>query len=319
MRDLSSQEPSTANAAQAHGFHRTALIDTRQGPQSPAAAAAQSPARHRPSSDILVTNVSTHTGAAGCLNGSPEGHFRIAHRPTATDTSADSQPSPSAASTGVLAPPSIPPAALPASATAPTAAPVAAMPAMPSTLGGHGYVYVLGYGVMPVVPCLPPGWTRGMHIQNTQPAPQPATHPAPYPASGLPPAYLPQGQGAHMVSTAAHPLRPDPHSAQMPCTNSIAPTPAAAPLAPLAQVPDGHTLRPFPQLSSFKSLEDLYRVVTYGDPVSETLPLSALAAADPNWRKGFSKRYFEFDSAVKEMSELAAAESKQTGQAPLKV
>ena len=45
-----------------------------------------------------------------------------------------------------------------------------------------------------------------------------------------------------------------------------------------------------------------------------TLSFDAMAKADPGWRKGLSKRYFEVDSAVKEMTERAAAELEATGQ-----
>ena len=73
-------------------------------------------------------------------------------------------------------------------------------------------------------------------------------------------------------------------------------------------------LRACPQLSTFKSLEHLYQVVTKGDPMTGTLSFDAMARADPDWRKGLSKRYFEVDSAVKEMTERAAAELEATGQ-----
>lgn len=58
---------------------------------------------------------------------------------------------------------------------------------------------------------------------------------------------------------------------------------------------------------SFKSLEILYEVVTYRNAMSGTLSYSAMTQADPLWRKGPVKRYFELDSAVKEMTKRAVA------------
>ena len=91
----------------------------------------------------------------------------------------------------------------------------------------------------------------------------------------------------------------------------VAGTAAAASTAAMAVAP-ARVSKAFPLLSSFKSLESLYEVVTHGNLTSGPFP--AMAQIDPFWRKGFSRRYFELDSAVREMAERAEAESKVTGQ-----
>ncbi len=89
---------------------------------------------------------------------------------------------------------------------------------------------------------------------------------------------------------------------------------AAAPAAGSAMPSQPRIVRAFPQLSSFKSLENLYEVVTYGNFMSGTLSFADRTKADPDWRRGLSKQLFDIDSAVKEMTERAEAESRQTGQ-----
>ena len=100
---------------------------------------------------------------------------------------------------------------------------------------------------------------------------------------------------------------PNPGLAQPPHAASTAVT------AAMAAAP-ARVSKPCPQLSSFKSLESLYEVVTHGDPTSGMLSFSAMAQVDPLWHKGLCRHYFELDSAVREMTERAEAESKKTGQ-----
>jgi len=204
--------------------------------------------------------------------------------------------------------------------TSPAAAPPP--PAVHGMMGGHGMIYVPGYGVMPVAPSVVPTWgphvSAGMPVYGSQPAGVPVhgSQPAGMPMYGSQPAYNhvsghmtmphpPQGS-SHGPSTAFGTV---PVPGSMPQQHS-----AAHPAAGSAMPSQPQIVRAFPQLSSFKSLENLYEVVAYGDPMSGTLSFADRTKADPDWRKGLSKRFFEIDSAVKEMTERAEAESRQTGQ-----
>ena len=188
--------------------------------------------------------------------------------------------------------------------TSPAAAPPP--PAVHGMMGGHGMIYVPGYGVMPVAPSVLPTWgphvSAGMPVYGTQPAGMPvhSTQPAGMPVYGS------QSSHMHGPCTAFGAV---PVPGNMPQQYS-----AAAPAAGNAMPSQPRIVRAFPQLSSFKSLENLYEVVTYGDPMSGTLSFADRTKAEPDWRKGLSKRFFEIDSAVKEMTERAQAESRQTGQ-----
>ena len=204
--------------------------------------------------------------------------------------------------------------------------------AMPSMMGGHGMVYVLGIGLVPVVPCMAPGWNPSLSAstpsQGNQSASgneaaskdqaasmptkskQPAASQAAAASQALgQPTPHPHPCNHHAVAFD-NPPRPNPGLAQSPHAASAALTAAMAAAMAVAPARVGKS---FPQLSSFTSLESLYEVVTHGDPVSGTLSFSAMAQLDPWWRKGLSRRYFELDSAVREMTERAEAESNETG------
>jgi len=228
--------------------------------------------------------------------------------------------------------------------TSPAAAPPP--PAVHGMMGGHGMIYVPGYGVMPVAPSVLPTWgphvSAGMPVYGTQPAGMPvhSTQPAGMPVHSTQPAGMPvhstqpAGMPVHSIQPAGMPV----HSTQPagmpvygsqsshmhgPCTAfGAVPVPgnmpqqysAAAPAAGNAMPSQPRIVRAFPQLSSFKSLENLYEVVTYGNFMSGTLSFADRTKADPDWRRGLSKQLFDIDSAVKEMTERAEAESRQTGQ-----
>ena len=188
--------------------------------------------------------------------------------------------------------------------TSPAAAPPPS--AVHGMMSGHGMIYVPGYGVMPVAPSVVPTWgphvSAGMPVYGSQPAGMPvhSTQPAGMPVYGT------QSSHNHGPCTAFGAV---PVPGNMPQQYS-----AAAPAAGNAMPSQPRIVRAFPQLSSFKSLENLYEVVTYGDSMSGTLPCADRTKAEPEWRKGLSKRFFEIDSAVKEMTERAQADSRQTGQ-----
>ncbi|KAL3160328.1 hypothetical protein ABBQ38_15496 [Trebouxia sp. C0009 RCD-2024] len=182
-----------------------------------------------------------------------------------------------------------------------------APPAMHASMGGHAMVYVAGYGLVPSVPAVAPGWgfstSAGMPMYGVQPA-----------YSGTAPVQVhnPTPTLPHMATSAgAVHLAASMHQACSIGAGSTVPATAAAAAAAPSQP---RIVRAFPQLSTFKSLEHLYQVVTKGDSMTGTLSFDAMTRADPEWRKGLSKRYFEIDSAVKEMTERAAAEQRQTGQ-----
>ena len=177
--------------------------------------------------------------------------------------------------------PGVDPASMPFAGLLTSPVAPAAPAAVNSMMGGHGMVYVPGYGLVPVMPfAMPAGMPPGMPPGVPLGMPFPMHHQASASIS----APVNAGAGAEApVMTAAQPAPPS-------------------------------AVRSFPQLSTFKSLEHLYEVVTCGDPMSSTLSFSAMTAADPSWRKGQAKRLFEIESAFKEMTERAAAESRQTGQ-----
>ena len=223
-------------------------------------------------------------------------------------------------SVGMAPVPGVDPASLPF-ATLLTSPPApTAPPAMHASMGGHPMVYVVGHGLVPVAPIAPayapsgyptmPGYgSQSAYASGMMhPAMPPATHPA---ATHV----------ASMAPTAAHPAAAHPAAAAPPAGNiPQGYTVGISAAAISASANEPRVTRDFPQLSSFKSLEELYQVVTKGDPMSGTSSFAAMTAANPEWRKGESKRLFEIESAVKEMTERAAAESKQTGHptSPLK-
>lgn len=184
-------------------------------------------------------------------------------------------------------------------------------PLMAPAAGGHhstsGYpamVYVLGYGLVPTVPASALRWAsgteNGMPAYGGQLAQCEAAHHVLLQHQSCTSSHVAPSAGiVHPAATMHQPHRTG--------AGSSAAAAAAAPGQP-------HLVRAFPQLSSFKSLEHLYQVVTKGDPTTGTLSFEAMTRADPEWRKGLSKRYFEVDSAVKEMTERAAAELETTGQ-----
>ena len=177
--------------------------------------------------------------------------------------------------------PGVDPASMPFAGLLTSPVAPAAPAAVNSMMGGHGMVYVPGYGLVPVMPfAMPAGIPPGMPSGVPLGMPFPMHHQASASIS------VPVNAGA---------------DAEAPVMTAAQPAPPSA-------------VRSFPQLSTFRSLEHLYEVVTCGDPVSSTLSFSAMTAADPSWRKGQAKRLFEIESAVKEMTERAAAESRQTGQ-----
>ena len=195
------------------------------------------------------------------------------------------------------------------------AAAAAPPPAVHALMGGHGLVYVPGYGVMPVVPPVVPGWRpsqlAGVPMCNSQPAgawmygSQPVyNHMSGHVAMPNPPQGVSLGPMGVQIASGTMPVS---GSAQLQHN-------AAAPAAGSTMSSQPQLVRAFPQLSSFKSLEELYELVTYGDTMSDTLSFADRTKADPDWRKGLSKHFFEIDSAVKEMTERADAEFRQTGQ-----
>ncbi len=198
--------------------------------------------------------------------------------------------------------------------TSPAAAPPP--PAVHGMMGGHGMIYVPGYGVMPVSPSVVPTWgphvSAGMPVYGSQPVGMPvhSTQPVGMPVYGSHTAGMPvygsQSTLNHGPSIAFGTV---PVPGSMPPQHS-----AAAPAAGSAMPSQPRIVRAFPQLSSFKSLENLYEVVTYGNFMSGTLSFADRTKADPDWRRGLSKQLFDIDSAVKEMTERAEAESRQTGQ-----
>ncbi|DBA90617.1 TPA: hypothetical protein ACH3X1_003846 [Trebouxia sp. C0004] len=137
--------------------------------------------------------------------------------------------------------------------TSPVAA--APPPAVHGMMGGHGMIYFPGNGVMPVAPSVVPAWApplAGMPVYGSQPAGMPVY------------GSQPAGMSAHNHgSSIAFGTTPMPGS--MPQQHS-----AAAPAAGSAMPSQPGIVRAFPQLSSFKSLENLYEVVTYGDSMSGT-------------------------------------------------
>lgn len=207
------------------------------------------------------------------------------------------------------------PATLPTTGLLTSAAAAPPPPAVHALMGGHGLVYVPGYGVMPVVPPVVPGWRPsqlpGMPMCNGQSAgtwvygSQPVyNRMSGHVAMPNPPQGVPPGPGGLNIASGTMPVSGSTHLQHN----------TAAPAAGSTVSSQPQTVRAFPQLSSFKSLEDLYELVTYGDTMSDTLSFADRTKADPDWRKVLSKRFFEIDSAVKEMTERADAEFRQSGQ-----
>ncbi len=65
--------------------------------------------------------------------------------------------------------------------------------------------------------------------------------------------------------------------------------------------------RPFPELKTFQSIEQLYKTAMHGDALSNTSSFDEMQKADPNWRKHMRQRFHEFNGILKEI-ELQAAE-----------
>jgi len=65
--------------------------------------------------------------------------------------------------------------------------------------------------------------------------------------------------------------------------------------------------RPFPELKTFQSIEQLYKTAMHGDALSNTPSFDEMQKADPNWRKHMRQRFHEFNGILKEI-ELQAAE-----------
>ena len=65
--------------------------------------------------------------------------------------------------------------------------------------------------------------------------------------------------------------------------------------------------RPFPELKTFQSIEQLYKTAIHGDALSNTPSFDEMQKADPDWRKNMPQRFDEFNGILKEI-ELQAAE-----------
>ena len=65
--------------------------------------------------------------------------------------------------------------------------------------------------------------------------------------------------------------------------------------------------RPFPELKTFQSIEQLYKTAMHGDALSNTPSFDEMQKADPNWRKTMRQRFHEFNGILKEI-ELQTAE-----------
>lgn len=65
--------------------------------------------------------------------------------------------------------------------------------------------------------------------------------------------------------------------------------------------------RPFPELKTFQSIEQLYKTAMHGDALSSTPSFDEMQKADPDWRKHMRQRFHEFNGILKEI-ELQAAE-----------
>ena len=65
--------------------------------------------------------------------------------------------------------------------------------------------------------------------------------------------------------------------------------------------------RPFPELKTFQSIEQLYKTAMHGDALSNTQSFDEMQKADPNWRKNMRQRFHEFNGILKEI-ELQTAE-----------
>ena len=67
--------------------------------------------------------------------------------------------------------------------------------------------------------------------------------------------------------------------------------------------------RPFPELKTFQSVEQLYKIAMHGDALSNTPSFAEMQKADPNWRKNMRQRFHEFNGILQEI-QLQAAERK---------
>ena len=64
--------------------------------------------------------------------------------------------------------------------------------------------------------------------------------------------------------------------------------------------------RPFPQLSTFQNIAQLYNIATHGNEMKGTPSFAQMQAADPDWRKNFRQRFHEFNGLLQEISMRAA-------------
>lgn len=63
-------------------------------------------------------------------------------------------------------------------------------------------------------------------------------------------------------------------------------------------------LRPFPNLSTFRTVSALYNTATYSDELNCTMSFAAMEAADPKWRKNFPRqRFAEINAILQEVKE----------------
>ncbi|KAL0022058.1 hypothetical protein WJX77_011717 [Trebouxia sp. C0004] len=65
--------------------------------------------------------------------------------------------------------------------------------------------------------------------------------------------------------------------------------------------------RPFPELKTFQSIEQLYKTAMHGDALSNTPSFDEMQKADPDWRKNMRQRFHEFNGILKEIELQAAA------------
>ena len=64
--------------------------------------------------------------------------------------------------------------------------------------------------------------------------------------------------------------------------------------------------RPFPELKSFQSIQQLYKIAMHGDALSNTPSCDEMQKADPDWRKNMRQRFHEFSGILKEIEQQAA-------------
>jgi len=64
--------------------------------------------------------------------------------------------------------------------------------------------------------------------------------------------------------------------------------------------------RPFPELKTFQSIQQLYKIAMHGDALSNTPSFDEMQKADPDWRKNMRQRFHEFSGILKEIEQQAA-------------